>query len=167
MLSRCSKFPCFSDEKRRRPIRRNTLSLNRVFLRIGLLFLRIGPRVSQDRTFPKTNAPNQTKHPEKLSMKKAFSAAGRERMWKKNRNGEAERGSETRRKQHWEKRGGERRGKNGISSRTSVLWLGGRVTGIPGCHLRKRLQHPGKRYAGSNTKENVGGQHGTERLLKT
>ena len=30
---------------------------------MGPLFLRIGPRVSQDRTFPKTNAPNQTKHP--------------------------------------------------------------------------------------------------------
>ena len=34
-----------------------------VFLWIGPLFHRIGPRVSQDRTFSKTNAPIPKKHP--------------------------------------------------------------------------------------------------------
>ena len=59
----------------RGPIQRNTVSLDRtahewavlfsetVFLWIGPLFRRIGPRVSQDRTFSKTNAPIPKKHP--------------------------------------------------------------------------------------------------------
>ena len=34
-----------------------------MFLWIGPLFRRIGPRVSQDRTFSKTNAPIPKKHP--------------------------------------------------------------------------------------------------------
>ena len=39
------------------------LSSETVFHRIGPLFHRIGPRVSQRRTFSKTNAPNLKKHP--------------------------------------------------------------------------------------------------------
>ena len=40
-----------------------------MFLWIGPLFRRIGPRVSQDRTFSKTNAPIPKKHPVFLTMK--------------------------------------------------------------------------------------------------
>ena len=70
-----SKNHYFSRWKMRGLIQRNTVSLNRtahewavlfsetVFLWIGPLFLWIGPRVSQDRTFSKTNAPIPKKHP--------------------------------------------------------------------------------------------------------
>ena len=64
----------------RGPIQRNTVSLNRtghlwpvlfsetVFLWIGPPFRRIGPPVSQDRTFSKTNAPILKKHPVIVSV---------------------------------------------------------------------------------------------------
>ena len=57
--------------KMRGPVQRNTVSLNRiarssavlfsetVFLQMGPLFHMIGPRVSQDRTSSKTNAPTK------------------------------------------------------------------------------------------------------------
>ena len=44
------------------PLFRCSYPVKQCFLQIGPLFRRIGPRVSPDRTFSKTNAPNQTKH---------------------------------------------------------------------------------------------------------
>ena len=70
----------------RGPIQRNTVSLNRtghlwpvlfsetVFLWIGPPFRRIGPHVSQDRTFSKTNAPILKKHPVFFATKLLMSA---------------------------------------------------------------------------------------------
>ena len=75
VLLHMSENHYFSRWKMRGPIQRNTVSLNRtahswavlfsetVFLWIGPLFRRIGPRVSLIRTFSKTNAPIPKKHP--------------------------------------------------------------------------------------------------------
>ena len=64
---------------------RTNLTLSEtVFLWIGPLFRRIGPRVSQDRTFSKTNAPIPKKHPvflERLLLQTDAVQVGLSQKW--------------------------------------------------------------------------------------